>query len=331
MARESRGFDLGGVGPQGPPGNPGAPGAPGAPGTNGKTILNGTGTPSLSLGTTDDYYLDNATEKLYGPKIASPSVNLSENNLNLFATMAAFYNAFTAHAGWVFQSLDGTDFASVELAIIKGAPVAPLDIFMATGDSGPPNHYATSAVYFSAWGAGVSLKGSTGNPGAPGAPGAPGTNGINLIGYNMPSHYTESTPNNKPQFTKVYCPKGFQLTRLGVLFSTATNATHYQIAIYASHMGNDRPDGAPLAQTAEYQTTGQNMQSCCKPVITPITLTDDTYYWIGLIADNATQYYNPTDSIDLQHGQYYTNSYGSGFPTINAQGTADAPYSYFGM
>lgn len=46
----------------------GPAGADGADGADGKTILNGTGAPGGGLGTDDDFYLDTAASRLYGPK-----------------------------------------------------------------------------------------------------------------------------------------------------------------------------------------------------------------------------------------------------------------------
>ena len=46
----------------------GAPGATGIPGTDGKTVLNGSGAPSDSLGANGDFYIDTTANKIYGPK-----------------------------------------------------------------------------------------------------------------------------------------------------------------------------------------------------------------------------------------------------------------------
>jgi hypothetical protein len=58
-------------GPQGdtgPAGPPGLTGPQGPAGANGNTVLNGTGKPGDSLGNDGDFYLDTATDTLYGPK-----------------------------------------------------------------------------------------------------------------------------------------------------------------------------------------------------------------------------------------------------------------------
>jgi len=59
---------VGAIGPQGPAGQTGAAGAQGIAGTNGKTILNGTAKPATSIGTIGDFYINTASDTLYGPK-----------------------------------------------------------------------------------------------------------------------------------------------------------------------------------------------------------------------------------------------------------------------
>jgi hypothetical protein len=56
---------------KGAQGAPGSTGAPGAAGTNGSTILSGTDTPAIALGTVGDYYFDQVTDSLYGPKTSA--------------------------------------------------------------------------------------------------------------------------------------------------------------------------------------------------------------------------------------------------------------------
>jgi collagen triple helix repeat protein len=68
------------AGTQGAPGTPGAPGTqgtPGAPGATGATgaagsqILSGPTTPTLTIGSTGDYYFDDLTDSLHGPKTST--------------------------------------------------------------------------------------------------------------------------------------------------------------------------------------------------------------------------------------------------------------------
>ncbi|HEY7210379.1 MAG TPA: hypothetical protein VH477_08910, partial [Bryobacteraceae bacterium] len=59
---------AGTTGSQGPQGPAGATGPQGAAGTNGNTVWNGTGTPASTLGQNGDFFLNNSTHVLYGPK-----------------------------------------------------------------------------------------------------------------------------------------------------------------------------------------------------------------------------------------------------------------------
>lgn len=62
---------VGPVGPQGVQGDPGPQGPAGANGSNGKSVRNGPGPPSTSIGYLDDWYIDRAAKVLYGPKAAA--------------------------------------------------------------------------------------------------------------------------------------------------------------------------------------------------------------------------------------------------------------------
>ena len=55
-------------GPQGPAGNDGSDGANGIDGSNGKTILNGAVDPTAAEGTDGDFYINTATNEIFGPK-----------------------------------------------------------------------------------------------------------------------------------------------------------------------------------------------------------------------------------------------------------------------
>jgi hypothetical protein len=59
---------TGATGAAGPMGQIGNSGPPGPAGANGTTVLNGTGAPASSLGSTGDFYIDTAADVLYGPK-----------------------------------------------------------------------------------------------------------------------------------------------------------------------------------------------------------------------------------------------------------------------
>lgn len=57
-------------GPAGPTGATGSTGAPGTAGADGKTVLNGTVAPDNGVGSDGDFYIDTATNMIYGPKAA---------------------------------------------------------------------------------------------------------------------------------------------------------------------------------------------------------------------------------------------------------------------
>lgn len=59
---------TGSMGPAGATGAQGPAGATGATGTAGKSVLNGAGVPSNTLGSDGDFYIDTAANALYGPK-----------------------------------------------------------------------------------------------------------------------------------------------------------------------------------------------------------------------------------------------------------------------
>ena len=64
------------TGPQGPAGAQGNPGIqgiqgiPGSSGSRGNSVLNGTGAPAAAIGADGDFYLNTATNVLFGPKVA---------------------------------------------------------------------------------------------------------------------------------------------------------------------------------------------------------------------------------------------------------------------
>jgi hypothetical protein len=162
MSRISRGFEsAAGGGPPGPPGPPGA---------DGKTILNGIVAPSPTVGTVGDFYLDTVLEYLYGPKTSAISSSAGTGHVTAgYAQLndgagGGFYPDALIVAGTVWNTSDGVDVASGELATAKGAALAMGDSFIATGADATPGHYATGAVAWN-WGNPVSLKGPVGPAG----------------------------------------------------------------------------------------------------------------------------------------------------------------------
>lgn len=127
------------AGPAGPQGATGPAGPVGPAGTNGSQIYSGTTTPPSGTGNTGDYYLDQTTDVLYGPKTASgwgSGISLIGN------TGAAGKAGSQIYSG-------------------NGAPPA------ATGTTGDYYLDATNYVLYgpkttSGWGTGIVLKGATG-------------------------------------------------------------------------------------------------------------------------------------------------------------------------
>lgn len=148
----------GAEGPQGEPGatgQQGAPGVQGPAGTPGSKILSGNGSPASSLGVTADYYLDKVTGLLYGPK----SVSGWGTPINLKGEQG-------------IQGLPGKDGSMFYSG--NGAPL------LSVGKEGDMYLDKTNVMLYGpktteTWGAGMSLKGNTGEAGQAGAPGTPGS------------------------------------------------------------------------------------------------------------------------------------------------------------
>jgi hypothetical protein len=62
---------------------------PGPQGPRGKTILNGSGSPSNNLGLAGDFYVDNSTHQFYGPKLSD--LNWSDVNVITLSAAGADY------------------------------------------------------------------------------------------------------------------------------------------------------------------------------------------------------------------------------------------------
>ena len=73
---------------------------PGPQGPAGRTILNGSGTPSNNLGVTGDFYYDTVTTKFYGPKLN----DLSWNNAQQIILVQT-PGEFSFSSSWSLQNL----------------------------------------------------------------------------------------------------------------------------------------------------------------------------------------------------------------------------------
>jgi hypothetical protein len=149
------------TGPDGAPGAAGTPGTAGADGADGKTVLSGTVAPTTQ-GTDGDFYINTATNEIYGPKTAGAWGAAT----SLVGPAGADGAAGTPGAA----GSDGADGKTV----LSGT-VAPTtqgtdgDFYINT---------ATNEIYgpktAGDWGAATSLVGSAGATGTPGAAGADG-------------------------------------------------------------------------------------------------------------------------------------------------------------
>lgn len=123
----------------------GPQGLPGTNGTNGNTILNGTGAPAAGVGNNGDFYLDTATDTLYGPKTggAWPATGTS-----LVGPTGVAYNCsanpypgidfaycLLANENWTDANLAGADLAGASLnnvnldgAILTGANLTDISL-----------------------------------------------------------------------------------------------------------------------------------------------------------------------------------------------------------
>lgn len=161
---------IGATGPTGPTGATGPQGPAGSSGTNGtdgKTILNGVVGPTAGDGTNGDFWLDTATDILYGPKAAGtwPA------GVSLIGPTGA--QGSTGPTG-----IAGTN----GLTVLTGS-IAPTGGIGVDGDSYIDT--VTSTLYspkaVGAWPAGVALIGATGATGVTGATGATGPRGYSIL------------------------------------------------------------------------------------------------------------------------------------------------------
>jgi len=161
--------DTGATGLQGIQGATGATGATGVAGANGKTVSNGTSNPVLGTGVNGDFYINTATNTLFGPKAngAWPS------GVSLVGPTGA-----TGAQG--LQGATGaTGVAGADGKTIRNGTSDPVS---GTGVDGDFYINTAANTLFGpkangAWPSGVSLVGPTGATGAQGIQGATGATG----------------------------------------------------------------------------------------------------------------------------------------------------------
>ena len=199
----------GATGATGPQGSPGTNGTNGINGTNGTAVLNGTTAPTSIIGVNGDFYINTATNLLYGPKTggawpAGTSLVGPQGPIGLTGTTGP-----TGPAG--AQGIQGLIGAT--------GPQGPIGLTGATGATGPQGsagtngtavlngttaptstigvngdfyiNTATNLLYGpkagGAWSAGTSLVGPQGPIGLTGPAGATGTQGpIGITGATGP-------------------------------------------------------------------------------------------------------------------------------------------------
>lgn len=129
-----------------------------------------------------------------------------------------------------------------------------------------------------------------------------------------------NSPGN-PMFTKFMAMSSFTANRMSLLVYNWASGARGKMAVYASHPGNDRPDGSPLAQTAEFISNGAQDTAYVVPLTSPCTLTAGNFYWLADISDTNLLAMQEFSSARTTIAQWYTQAYASGLPTISAAGS----------
>ncbi|MBL7765025.1 MAG: tail fiber domain-containing protein, partial [Chitinophagaceae bacterium] len=188
---------TGATGPQGPTG---PAGATGAAGTNGKTVLNGNVNPASGTGVNGDFYINTATNQIFGPKTAGAWGSGTSLVGPAGATGATGPQGPTGATGP--QGPIGLTGATGPAGAngtngLDGKTVLNGNVNPAAGTGVNGDFYintATNQIFgpktAGAWGSGTSLVGPTGATGATGPQGATGATGaqgpIGLTGATGP-------------------------------------------------------------------------------------------------------------------------------------------------
>jgi hypothetical protein len=154
------------TGSQGLQGEMGAQGPAGVAGQDGKTVLNGTANPGSELGVNGDFYINTATNHIFGPK----TVGIWGTGVSIVGPQGLQGATGTSGA----DGLPGIDGRTILHGAINPEPEQGVDgdFYLNTSNMtmfGPKSEEA--------WGAGISLVGSTGATGEQGAQGMPGESG----------------------------------------------------------------------------------------------------------------------------------------------------------
>ena len=331
MSRISRGFE--------PASGGGPPGPPGPAGKDGLTILNGIGYPPNALGVDGDFYLDTTLNILYGPKKSSGYLGfgiLTDSLTGIYNSYPDLWDAglnglfqgtslpggVLAVAGTIFYTTSkiygagfpgsGTDTGNSALQAAYGGVVPSNVSFMAYGDDGTPNYFATGVQTY-VWGPGVSIVGPAGPPG-PISPifGALGP----FVNYNtqIPGYVYA---------VRYFALNSFSATRIAMCVKGANGPTNWRLGVYASVAGDARPDGGILAYTADIGYGASfSMQTYVASLNAPFSVVAGNYYWLAF--QTSAQNTDITSPYPAQAGQWvqgYASTYPN-WPTINAIGLA---------
>jgi hypothetical protein len=314
------------------------------------TILNGIGYPSNTLGVDGDFYLDTTHNILYGPKKSSGYLGFGI----LTDSLTGIYNSYPdlwdaglnglfqgtslpggelAVAGTIFYTTSqiygvgfpgsGTDTGNSALQTAYGGVVPPNVSFMAFGDDGTPNHFATGVQTY-VWGPGVSIVGPAGPAGPPG-PVSP--SGMQFIGAaSGPTYNIGLLAANCIYGTKFYAYSNITVHTMAQEGASNFGATgHLKMAIYADASNGDGPTGAPLAQTVVFTGSTKVGQIYVAALTAPLTLVAGNMYWLCILGDAAVPVYYLSPTSDSSRSFQLSNSYVSGWPTFN--GTTQAAWS----
>ena len=234
---------TGPAGPQGPAGLQGTGGAQGAAGPAGSQIFEGDGAPAGPLGNVGDFYINEQTDSLYGPKTLSGwgtaiSLQGSAGAPGTPGAPGAPGTPGTPGAPGSAGATGATGAAGAAGSQILTGPTPP------PSTTGNPGDYyfdnVTDSLYGPktsiGWGTAVSLRGT---PGAAGAQGLTGTANViyyNWTGFNPlawgdfdPTYFRRECSINMPSITSQILDQGVVLVYLEYLMVSNGDTTQQLI------------------------------------------------------------------------------------------------------
>jgi hypothetical protein len=249
---------TGPAGPQGSAGLQGTPGAQGAPGPAGSQIFEGDSVPSSALGNVGDFYINELTDSLYGPKTLSGWGNAISLQGTVGTQGAPGAPGTPGTPGT--PGAPGTPGTPGTPGATGAAGAAGSQILSGsttpTPTTGAPGDYyfdnVTDSLYgpltSAGWGIAVSLRGNVGATGAAGQNGAPGQTGAqgpprtaNVIYYNWtsfnvpvwgdfdPTYFRREYSINMPSITSQLLDQGVVLVYLEYFMVSNGDTTQQSI------------------------------------------------------------------------------------------------------